>query len=98
MNISDKAVEAAANEISKSSGMRFDGFWSRIEDLEPEDREYALAESRAALEAAAPYLMAQAWEEGVEVYPLCYAAVACGACPACMGPDPVNPYRNEAGE
>ena len=45
-------VEAAANAISEASGMRFDGFWSRIEDLEPEDREYALAEAKAALEAA----------------------------------------------
>ena len=45
-------MEAAANAISESSGMRFDGFWSRIEDLEPEDREYALAEASAALAAA----------------------------------------------
>lgn len=48
----DKRVEAAANAISKSSGMRYDGFWSRVEDLEPEDREYALGEARAALSAA----------------------------------------------
>lgn len=48
----DKRVEAAANAISKSSGMRYDGFWSRVEDLEPEDRDYALAEAKAALDAA----------------------------------------------
>jgi len=52
LRVSDSEVEAAANAISKASGMRFDGFWSRVEDLEPEDREYALAEARAALEAA----------------------------------------------
>lgn len=45
-------VEAAANVISESSGMRFDGFWSRVEDLESEDREYALKEASAALDAA----------------------------------------------
>lgn len=62
--IPNEAVDAAANAISQSSGMRFDGFWSRIEDLEPEDREYALQEARAALEAAAPYIQAAAWDEG----------------------------------
>ncbi len=50
--ITDEAVEAAANAISEASGLRFDGFWSRVEDMEPEDREYALKEARAALEAA----------------------------------------------
>lgn len=58
--ISDEAVEAAANAISQSSGLRFDGFWTRVKDLEPEDREYALAEARAALTAAAPFIAAQA--------------------------------------
>jgi hypothetical protein len=56
MYITDEAVKAAANAISECSGMRFDGFWSRVEDLEPEDREYALMEARAALEAALPRL------------------------------------------
>ena len=60
--IPSEAVEAAANAISECSGLRFDGFWSRIEDLEPEDREYALMEARAALEAAAPYLLAKVWD------------------------------------
>ena len=45
-------VKAAANAISKYAGMRFDGFWSPVEDLEPEDRKHALAEARAALAAA----------------------------------------------
>lgn len=44
--------------------MRFDGFWSRVDDLEPEDREFALMEARAALEAAAPHMLAEAWGEG----------------------------------
>jgi hypothetical protein len=62
--VPEEAVEAAANAISECSGMRFDGFWSRVEDLEPEDREYALTEARAALEAAAPFIAAKAWDEG----------------------------------
>ena len=61
-----EAIEAAANAISESSGMRFDGFWSRVEDLEPEDREYALREARAALEAAAPYMMAEVWQSAYD--------------------------------
>jgi hypothetical protein len=64
--IPEQAIEAAANAISQSSGMRFDGFWSRVEDLEPEDREYALAEARAALVAAAPFIRAQALEYAAE--------------------------------
>lgn len=51
-----EAIEAAANAISEASGMRFDGFWSRVDDLEPEDRDYALKEAAAALEAAMPFL------------------------------------------
>lgn len=70
MNIPDEAIEAAANAISECSGMRFDGFWSRIEDLEPEDREYALTEARAAIEAAAPHIAAQALRDASEAYPL----------------------------
>jgi hypothetical protein len=54
--IPEAAVEAAANAISECSGMRFDGFWTRIEEPDPEDREYALTEARAALEAALPHL------------------------------------------
>jgi len=59
MNIPDEAAEAAANAISECSGMRFDGFWSRVEDLEPEDREYALMEARAAISAALPHVLAE---------------------------------------
>lgn len=50
--MSTERVIAAANAISESSGMRFDGFWSHVDELEPEDREYALAEAGAALAAA----------------------------------------------
>lgn len=55
-----KRVEAAANAISESSGMRFDGFWSRVEDLEPEDRTHALAEATAALAAADQVMFSEA--------------------------------------
>lgn len=48
--MSQERIEAAANALSEISGMRFDGFWSRIDELEPEDREYAIAEARFALE------------------------------------------------
>lgn len=57
--MSTERVIAAANAISESSGMRFDGFWSRVEDLEPEDREYAIAEATAALAAADAVLLSE---------------------------------------
>ena len=86
------AIEAVANAISECSGMRFDGFWSRIEDLEPEDRDYALMEARAAIEAAAPHLKAEAWREGYR------AGVADERTSSTVqmegyGPNRVNPYR-----
>ncbi len=91
MTISDGAVEAAANAISEASGMRFDGFWSRVEDLEPEDREYALMEARAALEAAAPHLLAEVWQsaysQGVEDE---RTSATAGLD---YGPNRNNPYR-----
>jgi len=46
--IPNEAIEAAANAISECSGMRFDGFWSRIEDLD---------------EAAGPHLRTVARQE-----------------------------------
>lgn len=49
---SPAVLEYAANAISQSSGMRFDGFWLRIDELEPEDRDYALSEAQSALAAA----------------------------------------------
>jgi hypothetical protein len=54
--ITDEAIHSAANAISQISGLRFDGFWFRVDELEPEDRDYALAEARVALEAALPHL------------------------------------------
>ena len=54
---------AVANAISQSSGERFDGFWSKLEDLEPEARRYALDEALAALAAADAVMFS---EEAVE--------------------------------
>ena len=57
--MSNARIEAAANAISEASGMRFDGFWSRVDELEPEDREYALKEASAALDAADGFLLSK---------------------------------------
>lgn len=93
-SIPEEAIEAAANAISECSGMRFDGFWSRLEDLEPGDRDYALKEARAALEAASPYLtdaLANAWQsaytQGVEDE---RTSAASGTD---YGPNRNNPYK-----
>lgn len=57
ITITPAAVDAAANSISQSNGMRFDGFWTRLDDLEPEDRAHARQEALDALEAALPHLV-----------------------------------------
>lgn len=106
MNIPNDAVAEAANAISECSGMRFDGFWSRIEDLESEDREYALMEARAALEAAAPYMLAPVWqaayEQGVDdqITSASNPGIAgcfCNStpCRCFIAPARVNPYRSQ---
>lgn len=48
--MSQERIEAAAEAVSEINGMRFDGFWSRLDELEPEDRNHAIAEARFALE------------------------------------------------
>lgn len=105
-SIPNEAIEAAANAISKCSGMRFDGFWSRIEDLEPEDREYALKEARAALESAAPHMLAAVWQsaydQGVDDQRTSasnpgIAGCFCNssACRCFIAPARSNPYRSQ---
>ena len=110
MIITHEAVEAAANAISEASGMRFDGFWMRMDELEPEDRDYALAEARAALEAATPFLAAalsaagfgpvqeaqrEAWAAGYDKgTDLCAWAISNRT--DMERPDTTNPYRTEA--
>jgi len=95
MTIPAEAVEAAANAISECSGMRFDGFWSRVEDLEPEDREYALKEALAALEAASPHLMdamADVWQQAY--WQGCADERAATEANIGYGPNRSNPYRS----
>jgi hypothetical protein len=62
MNIPDEAVEAAAQALR-------DAFDWGVTDFDKQ--------ARAALEAAAPHMMAGAWDEGRET----------------SGPYPVNPYK-----
>jgi len=57
---SSQRVETVANAISESSGMRFDGFWTRVEDLEPEDRDHAIKEATSVLGAADGFLLSKA--------------------------------------
>lgn len=75
--ISDEAVEAAAEaaHLSKLTGVRWDDIpqWKKVDRL---------SEARAALEAAAPYVAAEAWDEGRESVDF----DSCG----------LNPYRSQA--
>ena len=50
---------------------------------------------RRILEAAAPHMMAGAWEEGAEAEAsvACDYYIPCGSCATCTGPDLINPYR-----
>lgn len=59
MNISDEAVEAAAKATYSSDGLNA---WT-LEDVSTHN--HYRRKARASLEAAAPHLMAQAWDEGV---------------------------------
>jgi hypothetical protein len=59
MNISDEAVEAAAKPLWEPN--EHDDTWA---SEFPTYKDYLKAEARKVLEAAAPYLMAQAWDEG----------------------------------
>jgi len=75
--IPDEAVEAAAKaSFAARGGVDWD---SQSEHL----RSTETAFTRAALEAAAPHLMAAAWDEG---YRECYERQM-------YEPVPVNPYR-----
>jgi hypothetical protein len=61
--MSQERIEAAANALSEINGMRFDGFWSRLDEMEPEDKEHAIAEARFALERSDPFLFS---DEAIE--------------------------------
>lgn len=61
MNIPNEAIEAAAKGAFKRTHPH--GNWSlAISDM----RDQYLSEAHAALEAAAPYMLAEAWEQGYE--------------------------------
>lgn len=79
MNISDEAVEAAARAYFENEDWRLS--WDFVK--EP-NRSAIRADQRAALEAAAPLLKEQAWNEG------------CAATTRAVGSGadyPVNPYK-----
>jgi hypothetical protein len=61
MRISDKAIEAAAKVIHED-GWQGPPFWESLSDDHPAKLQ-AIATARSAFEAAAPFLMAQAWDE-----------------------------------
>lgn len=48
-----------------------------------------------ALEAAAPHMLAEAWDEGAESVEWCEIAIPCGDCDQCRKPEPTNPYRSQ---
>jgi hypothetical protein len=63
-----EAVEAAAKGLA-AANLRFKP-WDDLDDVA---RNHFMRDARAALEAAAPYMLAEAWEEG---YTLGYADCA----------------------
>lgn len=94
MNISKEAIEAAARAAYIADNLCWDGAEAAWDDMGGSERSFERAgweiAARAALEAAAPLLMAQAWDEGelagyenakVEEWPL-------------VAPNE-NPYRKE---
>ncbi len=65
--ISDEAVEAAARKQRAIAGYDWDNM-KLAADVEVILKEQLLAQARLILEAAAPHLMAQAWNEGFTDY------------------------------
>ena len=92
MNISKEAIEAAARAAYMADNAEWEGAGEAWDDMGGSEPclERALREisARAALEAAAPLLMAQAWDEGRAhgaIWPYGYRG---------LGADD-NPYRKE---
>lgn len=95
MNISDEAVEAAAKALARHKWPTAIGVWESFgQGMQDDFRDQA----RAALEAAAPYIAAQAWDEGAkaESETGCELATPCGECAWCRGAMAPNPYRSQA--
>jgi hypothetical protein len=59
MNISDEAVEAVASILYDLGERQLTHHFSDVQEV-------MLSDARQILEAAAPYLSAQAWDEGAE--------------------------------
>ena len=93
MTFSDEAVEAAARAALANDSLR--SLWR---NADPEWRESYKSTLRAALTAAAPFIAAQAWDEGRDV---AHAEMARMYSSQCEGDDcdcnePItNPYRSE---
>lgn len=80
MNIPKEAVEAAARELNI--------YVTPWEDLKEEQRNGWRSQAHAALRAAAPMLMAQAWDEGAKAM---MRAVSEEQSVSFIAPN--NPYR-----
>lgn len=81
MNISDEAVEAAETALrSKVNQIRYGEEWD----------DWRARQARAAIEAAAPFIAAQAWDEGE------HAGYMNRSAEERHGIEPhTNPYRSE---
>jgi hypothetical protein len=79
VNISDEAVEAAARALAVQA-------WGQWEYVPNELRRAFLRDAKITLEAAAPFIAAEAWDEG---YQGCYDRYM-------YEPVPTNPYRSQA--
>jgi len=68
MNVSDAAVEAAARAMAPAvwgpSVWQFAAHGEAPADARDRVQQQALQDARAALEAAAPHMLAEAWDEG----------------------------------
>ena len=83
MNISDEAIEAAA-KASQTTWTPDE--WRRY--VPEDEKEEQRAQARRILEAAAPHIAEQAWDEGFNI----------GWDAARGEPEEPNPYREEVGE
>ena len=81
-----EAVEAAARKLCALAGYDWDNI-DAPDDVATDFKAQVTAQARSVLEAAAPHLMAAAWDQGHE-------KGLVGAVRIDSGPD-VNPYRKD---
>lgn len=93
INIPEEAVQSAAEALWAKYGTYNRSLGGRWDEEPPEYRDSLRADGRVALEAAAQFIAAQAWDEGRESLALDFAKPLSADG---FRASTANPYRKEA--